>query len=130
MHEMAVFHFFIVALTYFEYGYCQDPCNWSKRIIPRGAAGNFTVEVPIHYSYRGGYINGEPFGTYFWARGWCTHKKGYFQCPYGKRNDIHTTTLTLPQVENISYVMLKDSYPITLHRTEDKTVLTFVCFPP
>ncbi|BHF77685.1 hypothetical protein SprV_0602079400 [Sparganum proliferum] len=122
---MMVLHFFIVALTFFESGYGQDPCNWSKRIIPRGAAGNFTIEVPIHNSYRSGYINGEPFGTYFWSRGWCTHKEDYFRCLYGNRNQIHTTILTLPKVEDISYVMLKDSFPITLHRPEDETVPGF-----
>ncbi|BHF77689.1 hypothetical protein SprV_0602079800 [Sparganum proliferum] len=122
---MTILHLFIVALVFFESGYGQDPCNWSRRIIPRGASGNFTVEVPVHYSYWSGYINWEPFGTYFWARGWCTYKESYFRCPYGNQNGIHTTTLTLPEVENISYVMLKDSYPITLHRSEDKTVPGF-----
>nr|VZI25882.1 unnamed protein product [Spirometra erinaceieuropaei] len=125
MHMTMALHFFIVALTFFETGFGQDPCNWSKRIIPKGAAGNFTVEVPIHYSYRRGYINEDPFGTYFWARGWCTLKEGYFRCPYGNRNNIHTTILTLPKVDDISYVMLKDRYPITLHRLEDKTVPGF-----
>nr|VZI25883.1 unnamed protein product [Spirometra erinaceieuropaei] len=125
MHMTMVLHFLMVALTFFESGFGQDPCTWSKRIIPKEAVGNYTIEVPIHYSYRRGYINEDPFGTYFWTKGWCTLKEGYFRCSYGNRNTIHTTILTLPKVETISYVMLKDRYPITLHRPEDKTVPGF-----
>ncbi|KAL7056118.1 hypothetical protein AAHC03_021083 [Spirometra sp. Aus1] len=53
---------FIVALTFFASGFGQDPCTWSKRIIPKDAVGNFTIEVPIHYSYWVScYQNGERF---------------------------------------------------------------------
>ncbi|BHF77709.1 hypothetical protein SprV_0602081800 [Sparganum proliferum] len=125
MHIGALIHLLIAGFTLFELGYGQGFCNWSRRIIPSGATGNFTVEVPIYYSYRCGYINDVPFGTYPWARGWCTYKQDYFRCSYGKRDGTHTTVLTLPQIETISYVMLEDSHPITLHKPDDKTVPGF-----
>nr|VZI25889.1 unnamed protein product [Spirometra erinaceieuropaei] len=113
------------SLNFFESGYGESICEWSKRVIPSGANGNFTITVPVYYSYRSGYINEEPFGTYPWARGWCTYKQDYFRCPYGDYNDLYTTVLTLPNIQNVSYVMLKDSRPITLHKEEDTTVPGF-----
>nr|VZI25892.1 unnamed protein product [Spirometra erinaceieuropaei] len=40
-------------------------------------------------------------------------------------HDVDVTRLTLPSIQELSYVMLKDWYPITLHRPEDKTVPGF-----
>nr|VZI25890.1 unnamed protein product [Spirometra erinaceieuropaei] len=85
MHIGVFLHLLVAGFTFFELGYGQSFCNWSRRIIPGGATGNLTVEVPLYYSYRSGYINNVPFGTYPWARGWCTYKQDYFRCSYGER---------------------------------------------
>ncbi|BHF77705.1 hypothetical protein SprV_0602081400 [Sparganum proliferum] len=125
MHIRVFLHLLVAGVTLFESGYGRGFCDWSRRIIPGGATGNFTVEVPISFSYWSGYINNVPFGTYPWAIGWCTYKQDYFRCSYGERDDIYTAIITLPKVETISYVMLQDDHPITLHRAEDKTVPGF-----
>ncbi|BHF77712.1 hypothetical protein SprV_0602082100 [Sparganum proliferum] len=100
-------------------------CTWSQRIIPKNATGDITLEVPISYSYRTGYIGREPFWTYAGSRGWCSYNKGYFRCPYTAHDDYYATRLTLPNAEEISYVMLESEYPITLHKTEDESIPGF-----
>nr|VZI48790.1 unnamed protein product [Spirometra erinaceieuropaei] len=60
-------------------------CTWSKRLIPKDATGDITLEVPIVDSYKEGYIGNEKFWTYIWAKGWCSYSKGYFRCPYTQR---------------------------------------------
>nr|VZI25903.1 unnamed protein product [Spirometra erinaceieuropaei] len=100
-------------------------CTWSQRLIPKNATGDITLEVPISYSYKTGYIGSEPFWTYAWEKGWCSYSKGYFRCPYTAHDDYYSTTLTLPNAEKISYVMLESEYPITIHKIEDESIPGF-----
>ncbi|BHF77710.1 hypothetical protein SprV_0602081900 [Sparganum proliferum] len=122
---MTLFQVVAFVSTFLDLGFGQKLCAWSNRLLPNGATGNFTVQVPIYFLYQNGYLNEEPFSTYFWARGWCSYKRGYFRCPYEKKQDFYATRLTLPNIQDLSYVMLRDWYPITLHRPEDETVPGF-----
>ncbi|BHF77690.1 hypothetical protein SprV_0602079900 [Sparganum proliferum] len=100
-------------------------CTWSQRLIPKNAAGNITIDVPIVDSYWRGYVGNEAFWTYIWARGWCSHKEGYFRCLYITHNGSDATRLTFPDAKKISYVMLRDEYPITVHKAEDESIPGF-----
>nr|VZI51483.1 unnamed protein product [Spirometra erinaceieuropaei] len=100
-------------------------CTWSKRLIPKDATGDITLEVPIVDSYREGYIGNEKFWTYIWAKGWCSYSKGYFRCPYTQHDGYHSTSITLPNVEKISYAMLESQYPISIHKAEDESIPGF-----
>ncbi|BHF77919.1 hypothetical protein SprV_0602102900 [Sparganum proliferum] len=112
---------FAAILSLFHTGRGEKMCSWSQRTIPRNATGDITLEVPISYSYRGGYLGHEKFWTYFWEKGWCSYNKGYFRCPYTKHDDYDATRITLPNVEKISYVMLESQYPITIHKSGDES---------
>ncbi|BHF77725.1 hypothetical protein SprV_0602083400 [Sparganum proliferum] len=109
----------------FHMGRGNKLCDWSKRRIPKNATGDITLEVPIVGSYWSGYLDSGKFWTYIWARGWCSYKEGHFRCPYTKHDDYDATTLTLPNAQNISYVMLNSEYPITIHKPGDESIPGF-----
>nr|VZI25887.1 unnamed protein product [Spirometra erinaceieuropaei] len=108
---------------YSSYG--QGVCTWSQRLIPKNSTGNIAFDLPVLESYWRGYLGNETFWTYPWARGWCSYKQGYFRCPYITRDDRLATQLMFPDAENISYIMLRDTFPITIHKAEDETIPGF-----
>ncbi|BHF77902.1 hypothetical protein SprV_0602101200 [Sparganum proliferum] len=112
---------FAAILSLFHTGCGEKMCSWSQRTIPRNATGDLTLEVPISYSYKVGYLGNEKFWTYGWEKGWCSYNEGYFRCPYTKHDDYDATSITLPNVEKISYVMLRSQYPITIHKSGDES---------
>ncbi|BHF77898.1 hypothetical protein SprV_0602100800 [Sparganum proliferum] len=112
---------FAAILSLFHTGCGEKMCSWSQRTIPRNATGDLTLEVPISYSYKVGYLGHEEFWTYGWEKGWCSYNEGYFRCPYTKHDDYDATSITLPNVEKISYVMLRSQYPITIHKSGDES---------
>nr|VZI25888.1 unnamed protein product [Spirometra erinaceieuropaei] len=112
-------------LSILHVGCGKGVCTWSQRLIPKTATGNITLDVPIVDSYWRGYVGNETFWTYIWTRGWCSYKEGYFRCPYITRNGLDATRLTFPDAKKISYVMLRDEYPITVHKAEDGSIPGF-----
>nr|VZI25904.1 unnamed protein product [Spirometra erinaceieuropaei] len=115
----------LVIMSLFHFGCGSKLCDWSKRLFPKNATGNITLEVPIETSYRSGYLASGPFWTYIWARGWCSYKEGYFRCPYIKHDDYDATALTFSNAEKLSYVLLNSKYPVTIHKPEDESIPGF-----
>nr|VZI25901.1 unnamed protein product [Spirometra erinaceieuropaei] len=125
MQTTLLFFRLAAILSLFHMGRGNNLCSWSQRMIPKNATGDITLEVPIVYSYRTGYLGNEPFWTYAGARGWCSYNEGYFRCPYTAHGDYYATSVTLPNVEKISYAMLESDYPITIHKPGDEGIPGF-----
>nr|VZI25893.1 unnamed protein product [Spirometra erinaceieuropaei] len=112
-------------LSLFHMGRGNNLCSWSQRMIPKKATGDITLEVPIVQSYWTGYLGNEQFGTYGWAKGWCSYSEGYFRCPYTAHDGYYATSVTLPNVEKISYAMLESEFPVTIHKPGDESIPGF-----
>ncbi|BHF77723.1 hypothetical protein SprV_0602083200 [Sparganum proliferum] len=120
-----IFLFTLVIISLFDVGCGNKLCDWSKRLIPKNATGDITLEVPNVGSYWGGFLGSGKFWTYLWARGWCSYKEGYFRCPYTKHDDYDATALTFSNAEKLSYVMLNSEYPVTIHKPEQENIPGF-----
>nr|VZI05879.1 unnamed protein product [Spirometra erinaceieuropaei] len=116
---------FAAIISLFYTGRGEEICSWSQRIIPRNATGDITLEVPIMNKYKGGYIGNETLWAFARDNGWCSYSGGGFVCTNTTHDGYDATSLTLSNVEEISYVMLESDYPITIHKSGDKSFLGF-----